>query len=311
MDEFMAQLRQGYCLVPQPFNTKKFRRISLLPSDVDCIVFWTRNPWPLLANIPEIETRGYGFYVHVTLTGYPRAIEPRVPDIDVALDAMQALSEKIGPERIVWRYDPVFLAKGTTNGAGFYIDESWHKENFGCLASRIGSDATGRGGLVRQVTISLLDEYRNTRSRLYRAGFPEVTFGTSRGTASRTTRATCGTAFGTTGANAPPASYVNLLSELARIARAHKFAMKSCAEPWDLSAIGIEHGACIDGELISHIVAEKAEQVRPANALHESTQPLVLANDKGQRPFCRCVQSVDIGTYGACPTGCVYCYARQ
>ena len=291
--------------MPQPFNAKKVQYVSLLPADVDSIVFWTRDPRPLLANVPEIEGRGYGFYVHVTLTGYPRALEPRVPDIDVALDAIQALSEKIGPERIVWRYDPIFLAKGMTKGTGFCLDESWHKDNFGCLASRLGGDAMGRGRLVRQVTISLLDEYRNTRSRLRRAGVSDVVFGTA------LRHVVTDSGIDPALHSALPASYIDLLSELARIAHGHNLAIKSCAEPWDLSRLGIEPGACVDGELISHIVAEKTKRARPANAPYESTQPPIFEKDKGQRPYCRCAKSVDIGTYGTCPAGCIYCYARR
>lgn len=309
MDKFMEDLQQGYCFVPQPFNAKMVQRVLLLPADVDCIVFWTRDPRPLLANLSEIESRGYSFYVHVTLTGYPPILEPHVPATNIALEAIQALSEKIGAERVLWRYDPILLAKGPD----LCLDESWHEKNFESLASRLGGHEAGRAGLVRQVTISLLDEYRNTRSRLRRAGVSDVMFGTAlQGTRQDTKSASnMRPALAATLPAGLPARYVDLLSSLAQIARRHNLAIKSCAEPWDLSLLGIEPGACVDGELISHFVGEKEGQVRLASAPHESTRQLIFEKDKGQRPYCRCVKSVDIGAYEACPAGCVYCYARR
>lgn len=36
---FINRVRTGYCTVPNPFNRKQISRISLLPEDVDVIVF--------------------------------------------------------------------------------------------------------------------------------------------------------------------------------------------------------------------------------------------------------------------------------
>lgn len=268
MVDFMANMRRGFCLVPQPFNTKELRRVSLEPQDVDCIVFWTRDPRPLFPFISELEALGYPFYVHVTLTGYPRFVEPRAPQTDVALDALCDLSDRIGPERVIWRYDPIFLAQGP----GLRLDAAWHCANFGELAESIG-------GHVREVVISLLDEYRCTESRMRRAGLTDIVFGSVRNHAP----------------TVPPESLLTLLSRLAMCASQHGLSLKACAEPWDFSAMGIGRGSCVDVDLVSHI-AEK--NLRPAKA-------------KGQRPCCGCAESVDIGTYGKCPAGCIYCYARR
>jgi hypothetical protein len=67
----------------------------------------------------------------------------------------------------------------------------------------------------------------------------------------------------------------------------------SCAEKDDLSGLGIEANACVDSELIRRLWG----------------LPIDGKKDRSQRPNCRCAASVDIGTYGTCPAGCVYCYA--
>jgi len=90
-----------------------------------------------------------------------------------------------------------------------------------------------------------------------------------------------------------------LLAELARIAKSVGMEMQSCAEKEELAALGIKAGACIDGELIREIAGEKKSLID------------IKGRDKNQRPLCRCVPSVDIGSYGTCPAGCVYCYARR
>ncbi|UCG53768.1 MAG: DUF1848 family protein, partial [Candidatus Latescibacterota bacterium] len=36
---FMNRVRQGFCLVPNPFNTKQISRVTLAPGDVDALVF--------------------------------------------------------------------------------------------------------------------------------------------------------------------------------------------------------------------------------------------------------------------------------
>ncbi|MDR1306621.1 MAG: DUF1848 domain-containing protein [Treponema sp.] len=85
-----------------------------------------------------------------------------------------------------------------------------------------------------------------------------------------------------------------LLADLAAAAGENGMIMQSCAEAADLSDLGIMAGSCIDGALLSRLWGINGG-----------------ARDKNQRPHCRCVSSADIGSYGPCPAGCVYCYARR
>lgn len=106
---FVNRLRKGEVLVPNPYNKKKISRIHLSPDVVDCIVFWTKNPEPLLRYLDEIEGMGYRFYFEMTITDYEEDMELNVPPVEEAIATFLLLSEKIGKNRIDWRFDPILL----------------------------------------------------------------------------------------------------------------------------------------------------------------------------------------------------------
>jgi DNA repair photolyase len=288
MDWLMNRLAAGYCLVRNPFDARILRRVSLLPEDLDCLVFWTRDPRPLLPRIPELKQRGIPFYVQMTITGYPESIEPAAPAREEALAAFASLSERIGPRRLIWRYDPIFVAAAS----GAPLDSSFHRENFEFIAKALE-------GKTWRVIVSLLDEYRGTRKRLEEAGLRGIVFGGSSKTSARknSENAEQGLLFGDAKSAFPPEPYPALLADIARIAGSHGLAIQACAEPYDLSGLGIEGGPCVDLKLIEEITGRTA-----AGA---------AAKDKGQRGACRCAPSVDIGAYGTCRAACAYCYARS
>src|SRR5512135_950390 len=110
---FMNRVRAGYCTVPNPFNANQVKRISLLPEEVDVIVFWTRNPRPLFPFLKELDVRGVRYYFQFTLLDNPRSIDPKTPPAESALQTFRALSEQVGPARVIWRYDPLVLSQIT------------------------------------------------------------------------------------------------------------------------------------------------------------------------------------------------------
>jgi len=319
----MADLEAGFRLVPNPFDARKARQVSLAPEDVDCLVFWTRNPRAILEREAELRARGYPFIVQVTITGYPRALEPGVPDVVDATEAMRELAARIGNRRIAWRYDPIIAtasAGATAEATGtdrLRLDASFHAASFAAIADRL-EGAAGR------VIVSLIDEYAATKGRLARAGYPDVVFAGPRGAEGRQagaagavgTTGTVGAAqpatarkeaasqellpgFGTGGAKAaprlPPPPYPAILEALSNAARERGLGLQSCAEDFDLEGYGISRGACIDGALVREVCGKDLEPGR----------------DKGQRPACLCAKSVDVGSYGPCPAACAYCYARR
>jgi hypothetical protein len=270
-DWLMGRIDAGYCLVRNPFNARSLRRVSLDPADVDFLVLWTRDPRPLAARLSEIQARGLRFYVQMTITGYPAAIEPGAPPLDEALDAFRDISDRIGSGRVLWRYDPILLAEG--------LGADYHRRVF----ERIASALEGR---TERVTLSVVDEYAGTASRLAAAGFPGLGF--------------------------EVADYGPLLADIAAIARSRGMRPLACAEKADLRSLGIEAGACIDAALAASLWGGASSAGWGHGSLGFADGDMRKATkDPGQRGACLCAKSVDIGAYGTCPRGCAYCYANR
>ena len=110
---FMNRVRAGTCDVPNPFNPQQVARVSLQPDEVDGIVFWTRHPRPLFPHLAELDKRGYRYYFQYTLLDNPRLIDPKVPPLETSLATFRELAERVGPDRVVWRYDPIVFSNVT------------------------------------------------------------------------------------------------------------------------------------------------------------------------------------------------------
>ncbi len=148
---FVNRLRAGEVLVRNPMNYRQVSRISLAPESVDAIVFWTKNPANLIPFLPEIAGLGYACYFLFTLNPYDRELEPCVPDKESIFESFRELSRRLGPERVVWRYDPVIITDRCT--------PAWHAGEFLRLAERLS-------GYTEQCIISFLDEYRKQQRRM-------------------------------------------------------------------------------------------------------------------------------------------------
>lgn len=143
---FFQRIREGFLYVRNPMNPRQVSRIGLSPEVVDCIIFWSKNPAPMLERLDEL--REYPFYFQFTLTGYGRDIEPGLPDKrKEVIGTFQKLSEKVGKERVVWRYDPILVNDRYT------MEYHWKafEEIAGCLK-----------GYTEKVVISFVDFYAKT-----------------------------------------------------------------------------------------------------------------------------------------------------
>jgi len=146
----MNRIRAGFCHWSNPFSGQVYR-VSLKPEDCTALVFWTRNPAPMLPHLDELEARGYTFYFHYTLIGYSRPLESHNPGMDAALHTFERLSDRLGPERVLWRYDPILISDLTP------LD--FHRERFALLVERLA-------GLTERCTYSFLDMYGKTERNL-------------------------------------------------------------------------------------------------------------------------------------------------
>ena len=104
---FCQRLKAGYAEVINPFNRKQVSRISLKPEAVDCIVFWTKDPAPMLERLEAMKR--YHYYVQVSITPYGRDVEANLRPKAEIIKTVQELSRRLGRERVVWRYDPILL----------------------------------------------------------------------------------------------------------------------------------------------------------------------------------------------------------
>lgn len=124
-DWFKNRLDAGFVDVKNPYSSK-ISQLFLAPTTVSGYVFWTRNPIPFLDNLNRISSDGTPFYIQLTCTGYPNALEPSVPSLEQLKPALEHIVERFGPEALVWRYDPVFISSLTPI--------NWHVVNFSKLA---------------------------------------------------------------------------------------------------------------------------------------------------------------------------------
>ena len=148
-DWFFNRLREEVVLVRNPMNARQVRNVSLAPADVDCIVFWTKDPSPMLDRLQLL--KDYNYYFQFTLTPYDKDIEQNMPPKAEIVDTFIRLSDRIGKKRIIWRYDPILLS------ANINID--YHVEHFHDLAGQLA-------GHTEKCMISFLDMYRHIRNRM-------------------------------------------------------------------------------------------------------------------------------------------------
>ncbi|MGI6238465.1 MAG: DUF1848 domain-containing protein [Christensenellales bacterium] len=142
-DWFFDRLAEGFVDVPNPMNRAQIRRVSLLPADVDCIVFWTKNPAPMLPHLHRLE--GFSYYFQYTLNGYGADIEPNVPPLRARIESFRRLADALGPARLIWRYDPILLNP--------HYDAQFHIDRFATIADALKGDTAC-------VVVSFIDYYR-------------------------------------------------------------------------------------------------------------------------------------------------------
>jgi hypothetical protein len=217
----MECIRSGSVTVSNPFNTKQIRKVFLDPSNVEALVFWTRDPRPLFPYLAELDERGYRYYFMTTLTGYPKEIEPKGIPAAQIVEAMSALCDAIGSSRSIWRYDPVFLSNIT--------DEVFHLRNFEALAKSLE-------GKVERVVLSVYDEYKKVKKRMNALSELGIELRSPYDEGGRLSDETTA-----------------LLGKLGDLSRAAGIEPRSCAEPDGLQQYGIEPNACVDAALIKRL----------------------------------------------------------
>ncbi len=216
-DWMTNRIEAGYCTVFNPFNRDQITYVSLKPEDVDVIVFWTKNSKPFRSKIKKLDERGLRYYFQYTLTQYSKELETRVPNFEPLKAEFLALAEQVGPERIIWRYDPIIISKE-------YSFER-HIDLFGSIAREMK-------GVTHRVVISLVDYYQKTLRNM-----------------SATSQA------GSVYDQHPEEkeSFAKFMKTLVKLSQENGLEIQSCAEAIELKEYGIEHGKCVDDAYILRV----------------------------------------------------------
>jgi DNA repair photolyase len=289
---FFNRLAKGYCAWYNPFNQQKMY-ISFERCRV--IVFWTKNPAPIIPYLPELDKRGIHYYFQVTLNDYVKeGFEPNVPSVEERVKTFKQLSNLIGKEKVIWRFDPLIITPNI--GPRDLLTRIWH----------VGNKLKG---YTDKLVFSFVDvkAYRKVQNNLVKE---TMLF----------------TKDDVENAEANHAQRIEIVEGLKKIREAwHKenwdVKMATCAEDIDLEAYVIEHNRCIDGELMKRIFADDKELVYylhtlkwPEKDMFGEIPPIPNktknVKDTGQRKICGCMVSKDIGMYNTCRHVCVYCYAN-
>ena len=301
-DWFFNRLDEGYSLWTNPFNGIKQ---YITYEDTRFIVFWSKNPRPLLNHLEKLNERNIGYYIQYSLNNYEQeGYEPNLPPYEERIDTFRKLVDKIGVGRVIWRNDPLMLTDKVS------IDE---------LLRRLEITGDNLKGYTKKLVFSFVDilNYRKVSNNLNKLGI----------------------------------KYINWTHDLMRefakeleiLNQKWHYTLATCSEFIDLSEYGIVKNKCIDDELIAKIsykdpilMNELGLEIYKINKIEKSLIPdysmpknsipensIIINNnnyakrkknkvkDSGQREYCGCIKSKDIGQYNTCNHFCVYCYANS
>ncbi|MDD4255171.1 MAG: DUF1848 domain-containing protein [Methanofollis sp.] len=270
---FMNRLRAGYAVWTNPFNRKFSQKVSFEKTRV--FVFWTKNPAPLVPHLDEIERMGYHYYFQYTLNDYEReGLEPGLPPLDERVETFRALAERVGKERVIWRFDPLLLSNDLT-------------------VEKLLARVKGVGDRIHASTERLvfsfadIDAYRAVRRRL---GWRYREFGLEE-----------------MRAFAEGLAALNSDWDLALATCAEEVDLSACRIKKNRCIDDrLLRRLFPDDPALTAFLGPPSQR-----DLFGRTTPAKGLKDKGQRESCGCIRSKDIGAYSTCPHLCLYCYANS
>lgn len=277
-DWLVNRMKEGYVKWKNPFNGVplyiSFHKARLM-------VFWSKNPKPLFKYLDYFDECLPNYYFQYTLNNYDaERLEPCVPDLSERIDTFVALSERIGKEKVIWRFDPLIL----TDTMG--VEELLKKVEF--VGDRLKEHTA-------KLVISFADiqTYRKVQANLRRHSVCYKEFDEE--------------------------SMLAFSSGLHELNQKWRLRIATCAEDISLETYGIEPNKCIDDDLIIRLFSHDKVlmdflkvRIIQRDLFDPTFQVEKLRNnkDKGQRRLCGCIKSKDIGQYNTCPHLCLYCYAN-
>ena len=288
-DWFLHRLQVGYSIWTNPFNGV---RSYVSYKNTKFIVFWSKNPRPLLKHLDTLKSMGIECYIQYTLNDYDEEkLEKFVPKVAHRIETFKMLVDKLGKGRVIWRFDPLLLTDTIT------VDSLLKK------VENIGDQLMG---YTEKLVFSFADieGYVKVKKNLNSNGINYRNF--------------------------TEQEMLEFAQRLAKLNEKWGYVLATCGEKVDLNQFGIEHNHCVDDRLIVRFGYKSAELMKFLGAeirqpeifslepqgeivtLDNGLQAIIKSNnkDKGQRLFCGCMKSKDIGQYNTCPHMCEYCYAN-
>ena len=298
-DWFFHRLKIGYSAWTNPFNGVK-GYVSY--KNTRFIVFWSKNPRPLLPYLDELEARGIGCYIQYSLNDYVKEkLEKGVPPLQERIDTFKRLVDRLGKGGVIWRFDPLMLTDtiGTED-----------------LLAKIENIGNQLHDYTEKLVFSFADisTYRKVKANLEQNHVAYREW--------------------------DEAGMMHFADELSILNKKWNLELATCGERINLEPYGIYHNHCIDdAQIIRRAWQDKQlmdflkvqfHEIPQSNSLFADTEfdtsitipsdAIVLPNgryatrgnnrDSGQREFCGCMKSKDIGEYNTCPHLCEYCYAN-
>ena len=287
-DWFFNRLKVGYSAWTNPFNGVK-SYVSY--QNIRFIVFWSKNPKPLLEHLDELKERNIGCYIQFTLNDYEaEKLELRVPALSERIDTFRKMVDKLGKGRVIWRFDPLIL----TDKIG--LEDVLRK------VENIGNQLQG---YTEKLVFSYADIalYKKVKANLEKShvNYQEWT----------------------------AEQMEKFAIRLSALNQKWHYQLSTCGEKIDLEPYSIQHNRCVDDDLMIRFAHQDEALMNFLGVEIKRTEDLLFIpehsillddgriaiktkdnKDKGQRQFCGCMVSKDIGEYNTCPHLCEYCYAN-
>ena len=281
-DWFLHRLKVGYSAWTNPFNGVK-SYISY--GQTRLIVFWSKNPASLLKPdglLDYLQEKGINCYVQFSLNDYEaEGLEKCVPQLGERIETFKALAGRLGVGKVIWRFDPLILTD---------------KIDVDTLLKKIQHIGDELWGYTEKLVFSYADitAYRKVKTNLELNRIPYREFSDS--------------------------EMLQFAEGLHRLNDKWGYTLATCGERIDLSRFEVEHNKCIDDDLMIKFFSEDkvlmdflGVEIQDADLFSGERTIIKKKNnkDKGQRQYCGCIVSKDIGEYNTCAHLCEYCYANS
>lgn len=219
LDRFIQSIKSGEIQVANPLYKKSFTQVDLRAESVEWIVFWSRNYKQFLKNRTFFSD--YQLFFHFTIISHHRLLENGHLSLIHAIRQMEKLVHYYGPDRIIWRYDPIVFWKKNAN----YFT-NYRKDEYSQLCATFSSMG------IKRCYISFVTLYNKFRQR-FKKKYPGLELVTEN-----------------------HKIFNNVLAEMRSISDRYTVNLYSCCNN-KLIGFNTQQGSCISGNVLNSLSPEK------------------------------------------------------